>query len=114
MSGIDLEDRLVESATEVTTTKNEYGDIDYGSSTARRCLYRDISSLSHGQNRNQVMIDGLLWFSPLDGDVAKDAIYYHTSEGYLRIIRVIRAKRLIADDSLQFIKCEVAKQRQIS
>lgn len=112
--GIDLETKLVESCTEVTTTKNEFGDIGYGSGVARRCLYRDISSLNQVQNRSEVIIDGLLWLSPLDGAVVKDTIYYHASEGYLKINKVTKAKRLVADDSLQFIKCEVTKQRQVS
>lgn len=113
MSGINLDDKLVETATKVAITTNADGDINYGSTTTSACLYRDISSLQVGSFREQVSIDGLLWFDGTESVVRGD-IYYHPSEGYLRVMKVIRAKRLVADDSLQFIKCEVVKQRQIS
>lgn len=110
---IDLTARLVETATKVAVTINEDGDINYGSTTSTPCLYRDISSLNQVQNRTDVSIDGLLWFGPSE-NVHKGDIYYHPDEGYLFISRVTRAKRLVADNTVQFIKCEVNKQRQIS
>lgn len=110
---IDLDARLVETASKVAVTRNEYGDTVYGTTTSVNCLYRDISSLSRSANREDVVIDGLLWFSATEA-VERGDIYYHSSEGYLRIVKVIKAKRLVADNSQQFIKCEVAKQRQIS
>lgn len=116
--GIDLTDKLVETAQKVATTRNEYGDIVYGTSSDTACLYRDISSFVRGQQgapqpMETVLIDGLLWFDA-DEDVAKGDIYYHSSEGYLRIERITKAKRLVVDNSRQFIKCEVTRQRQIS
>lgn len=110
---IDLDRLLVETATKVATTKNEFGDIQYGTTTDTPCLYRDISSISQGQNRYEIGTDGLLWFGATE-NVTRGDIYYHPSEGYLRILRVTRAKRLVADDSTQFIKCQVQKQRQLS
>lgn len=110
---IDLDARLVETASKIATTINEYGDTVYGTTTEVDCLYRDISSLSHTGNRELVNIDGLLWFRGTE-DVARGDIYYHSSEGYLRIERIIKAKRLVADNTLQFIKCEVSRQRQLS
>lgn len=111
--GIDLDAKLVETATKVAVTRNEYGDINYGATSSSPCLYRDISTLSNAANRQEVTIDGLLWFGATEA-VHKDDIYYHPDEGYLRIVKVIKAKRLVADNTRQFIKCEVAKQRQIS
>lgn len=111
--GIDLDAKLVESATKVTVTRNEYGDTVYGSTSTSSCLYRDISALGQASNREEVTLDGILWFGASE-TVAKGDIYYHASEGYLRIQRVIKAKRLVGDNSLQFIKCEVTKQRQVS
>ena len=113
MSGIDLDAKLVETATKVTTTINEDGDVNYGGTTSVACLYRDISTLNQLQNRSEVTIDGLLWFGASE-NVQKGDIYYHPDEGYLRIEKVTKAKRLLADNSRQFIKCEVAKQRQVS
>lgn len=111
--GIDLTSKLVETATKYVITENEYGDINYGATSSSACLYRDITTLNQVTNRDEVTIDGLLWFGATES-VSKGDIYYHASEGYLKIIRVVKAKRLVADNSLQFIKCEVAKQRQIS
>ena len=113
MIGIDLNDRLVETASKVAITINEYGDQVYGTTTPTPCLYRDISSLNRGANREDVTIDGFLWFGPTE-PVERGDIYYHPDEGYLRIGRVTRAKRLLADNSVQFVKCEVTKQRQLS
>lgn len=110
---ISLDSKLVETASKVARTTNEYGDINYGTTTSSACLYRDISSLSAGANRYEVGIDGILWFKATE-TVAKQDIYYHASEGYLKIVRIVKAKRLVVDNSLQFIKCEVAKQRQLS
>lgn len=110
---IDLSDKLVETASKVAVTRNEFGDINYGATTTSDCLYRDISLLSQSGNREQVTIDGLLWFGSSES-VEKGDIYYHSSEGYLRIVKITRAKRLVADNTLQFIKCEVIKIRQIS
>ena len=111
--GIDLTSKLVETASKVAVTRNEYGDLNYGSSTTSDCLYRDISILSEAGNKEQITIDGLLWFGASES-VAKGDIYYHSDEGYLRIVKVTKAKRLVADNSHQFIKCEVVKHRQIS
>ena len=111
--GINLTPKLVETATKYVVTRNEYGDINYGSTSSVACLYRDISLTNQVGNRNEVNIDGLLWFESTES-VSKGDIYYHSSEGYLKIIKVTKAKRLVVDNSLQFIKCEVAKQRQIS
>lgn len=110
---IDLDAKLIETASKVTVTRNEYGDVVYGTTTSSPCLYRDISTLEGNQQSNQVTIDGLLWFGAAEA-VERGDIYYHSAEGYLKIQRVIKAKRLVIDATRQFIKCEVTKQRQVS
>lgn len=110
---IGLTPKLVEVATKTATTRNGAGDIVYGATTTTACLYRDISMLNRNQNRETVQIDGLLWFDA-DEQVKRGDIYYHPDEGYLRIERVVRAKRLLIDNVRKFIKCEVTKQRQVS
>lgn len=110
---IGLDDKLVETATKVVVTRNESGDVIYGATSSRPCLYRDISQLNRNQNLEYTEIDGLLWFGAGE-TIERGDVYYHPSEGYLRIERVIRAKRLVADNALKFIKCEVTRQRQIS
>lgn len=111
--GIDLDRLLVETATKHTVTINEWGDRVYGGTSTSPCLYRDLSTLSQTQNREQSTLDGQLWFGASE-NVKRGDIYYHSAEGYLKIIRVIKAKRLLLDNSRQFIKCEVIKQRQLS
>lgn len=110
---VSMDGKLVETATKITTTRNEYGDTVYGSGTSVACLYRDISQLTRAANREEVALDGLLWFGA-DEDVSRGDIYQHPDEGYLRIERVIKAKRLVTSNERMFIKCEVTKQRQIS
>lgn len=110
---IGLDDRLVETATKIAVTRNEFGDINYGATSTSPCLYRDISMLQESNYREGTNINGFLWFGATE-DVSRGDIYYHSSEGYLRIMKVTKAKRLVGDNSVQFIKCEVAKQRQLS
>jgi hypothetical protein len=110
---MDMDRHLVETATKIVTTRNEAGDIVYGATSSRPCLYRDISSIQRGQNREYTELDGLLWFQA-DEDVHRGDIYYHASEGHLRIERVVRAKSLVRGGGVNFIKCEVTRQRQIS
>lgn len=113
---VDMDRHLVETAQRVSTQRNAFGDINFGATTSVACLYRDISTLSRGNaNREEVDIDGLLWFKADEEAYAiRGAIYYHPDEGYLRIERVVVAKRLLRGAGKVFIKCEVTKQRQIS
>lgn len=113
---VDMDRHLVETAQRVTTTRNAFGDINFGATTSVACLYRDISTLSRGNaNREEVDIDGLLWFKADEEAYAvRGAIYYHPDEGYLRIERRILGKRLLRGGATKFVKCEVTKQRQIS
>lgn len=111
--GIDLDIKLVETASKVAITTNQDGDINYGTTTDSPCLYSDISTMEFGANRENVNIDGLLWFGA-DEDVSRGDVYYHSDEGYLRVVRITKAKRLLIDNSVQFYKCEVEKQRQVS
>lgn len=111
--GIDLDDKLVETASKVAVTHNEYGDIVYGTTTPSACLYRDLSLLQHGANRDDITLDGMLWFGPSE-DVSLGDVYLHPDEGYLRVEKITRAKRLLVDNAVAFIKCGVSKQRQLS
>lgn len=110
---IDLDRLLVETATKIAITTNQDGDINYGSGTSTSCLYRDISSMSETQNRENTSIDGILWFGASES-VLRGDVYYHSSEGYLRIQRITKAKTLVTDNTVKFIKCQVTKLRQIS
>lgn len=110
---IDLDDKLVETAQRVQISTNEFGDIDYGTGVSVPCLYRDISTLNQAANRYEVGIDGILWFKA-DEPVTRGAIYYHPDEGYLKIVKITRAKTLVTTNQVMFIRCQVSKQRQIS
>lgn len=110
---IDIDRFLVETATKVATTTNEYGDKQYGTTSSSACLYRDITLEEEAANRVGVRIDGILWFGASE-NVRRGDIYNHPDEGYLKIEKITKAKRLVADDTLQFIRTEVSKQRQVS
>lgn len=104
---------LVETATRVSITRNENGDRNFGLTTSEACLFRDITSLSNNGNREQEGVEGILWFDA-SSPAQNGDIYYHPDEGYLKIISRIKAKRLVADNTTQFIKCGVAHHRQVS
>lgn len=104
---------LVQSAYKVSYGRNEYGDTNYTSaSTASPCMYRDISSIALSANREDIQLDGLLWFDA-DETVAKGDIYLLGTE-YLRIERVIIARSRLRANDIEFYKCEVTRQRQVS
>lgn len=112
---IDLDRLLVETANRITTTIDENGYQKYGASTSVPCLFRDITSISDVQNREELGIDGILWLPASEVSFAVvGAIYYHPDEGYLRVKSRIRAKRLVLDDTTQFVKCGVEHHRQVS
>ncbi len=110
---IDLATLMVETATRVVITRNESGDRNYQTTSSEACLFRDITSLTETGNRELVGIDGILWFGPGSPAVVGD-IYYHPLEGYLEIRSRIRAKRLVIDNTTQFIKCGIKRTRQVS
>lgn len=112
---IDLDRLLVETATRVTTTTDENGDLKYGGTTSVSCLFRDVTSVSDLGNRRELGVDGILWLPASEASYAiLGAVYYHPDEGYLRIKNRIKAKRLVADNTTQFIKCGVEHHRQVS
>lgn len=110
---IDLDRFLVETANKVAITKNENGDTVYGGTTNSACLYRDIASTEEGGNMTTESADGMLWFGAAEAVELND-VYYHPDEGYLKVVRRIRAKRLVADNSVQFVQCLVRHIRQVS
>jgi hypothetical protein len=113
MSGIDIDRFLVETATRVETTYNEFGDVDYGSTSSEACLYRDISDFKQVPNRYEVGIDGILWLAA-SSSVARGDTYYHPDEGYLQIVKITKAKTFLTDNTHKFMRCLVSKQRQVS
>lgn len=112
---IDIDRFLVETANRIDVTYDENGYQKYGNSTPVACLFRDITSVSNVQNREEMGVDGILWLPASEQAFATiGKIYYHPDEGYLRIKNRIRAKRLVADNTTQFIKCGVEHHRQVS
>lgn len=113
MSLLNLEERMVETCSKVGNTYNEYGDQVFGVITANlKCLYRPMTTLQAGQNTEQVSIEGNFWLKPSDGWDRGDIILY---EGiYYRIDRLITARRRLVDNSIQFLKAEVYRTRQVS
>lgn len=104
--------KLVQTASKVAVTRNEYGDPVYGTTTSVPCLYRDISLLSRGSLGENLNIDGQLWFDAdavvAQGDVyAIDGVYY-------RIEKVTIARSRLRANDIEFYKCEVSRQRQVS
>ena len=114
---IGLTPKLSETANLVSQTVNQFGDSIYTTSQSTACLYRDITALSSGGNRDVVAYDGYLWFDADDDtNPTVGNIYYLPAENtYVKVDDVTHAKRLVTSDQTEkFIKCGVTKQRQIS
>lgn len=110
---IDLDRLMVETASKVAVTIDENGDTKYGSSTSEPCLFRDITSISDVANRKELGVEGILWLNG-SSSVQLGDVYYHSTEGYLKVKSIIRAKRLVLDNTTQFYKCGVDHHRQVS
>jgi len=110
---INLVPKLTQQATKYATTRNQYGDDVFGATTTMACLYRDISDLSRGNsNREEVNIDGLLWFGP--SVVINKADIFSVNSQFYRVERVIVARDRLRTNTIKFYKCEVSKTRQVS
>lgn len=105
--------KLVQTAYKVSQGRNEYNDVVYRTATtASPCLYRDISLVQETGNTEVTTLDGLLWFDA-DEVVAKGDVYLLETQ-YLRIEKVIVARSRLRANAIEFYKCEVIRQRQVS
>jgi hypothetical protein len=57
-------------------------------------------------------IEGIFWFPP--GSTAKKGSFVSYGAEFFQIMKVIKGKRTMLDDSIDFLKCEVTRVRQIS
>lgn len=108
----NLDNKLVETCSIVTTTVNHYGDLIYGTPVSTACLFRDISLLTQTDYQENITVDGIFWFKASTTVNKGDVISYY-GEYYL-VEKVTRAKRLLIFAQNSFIKCEVSRQKQIS
>lgn len=113
MSLLDLAERMTETCSKVGNTYDKHGDQVFGVITpSLPCLYRPMTTLQAGINTEQVTIEGTFWLRHTDGWDRGDIILY---EGvYYRIDRLITARRRLVDNSIQFLKAEVYRTRQVS
>ena len=114
---MSLTPKLTEVAQLVSITVNQFGDRVYSTSQDTNCLYRDISRMTQGGNRESVDYDGLLWFDADDATNPRVGnIYFLPAENtYVKVDEVVRAKDLLGSSHpIRFIKCGVTKQRQVS
>lgn len=105
---------FIESASQVTYTRNKYGDYVFTTVVTRKCLFRNESQLNRGVNhREETSITGIFWFDPADGVVNKGDIYLFNSI-YYRIEKINDARARLTTNFQHFYKCEVSELRQIS
>lgn len=108
-----LTSHLVQTAYKVSLARNEWGDTTYQTAgTGSPCMYRDISLMQETGYMETVDLDGLLWFDS-DETVAKGDVYLLEGQ-YLKIERIIVGRSRLRDNDIEFYKCEVTKQRQVS
>lgn len=105
--------KLVQTAYRVSNTRNEHGDFVYqAAATGLPCLFREISSINESGNQEGVTFDGQLWFDS-DAVIERGDVYLVGTD-YMRVEQVIVARSRLTDNSIQFIKCLVTRQRQLS
>lgn len=105
--------KLFQTCRIVTTTRNRYGDIEYGATTQIDCLYREITSLQTGNaNKEQVTVDGIFWFAP-NAAISRGTVVLFEGE-YYRMDKVNKARARLTDNAVAFLKCEAMRQRQVS
>lgn len=109
---LSLQRKLVETCTIAPNTTNRYGDKVFGTAVTTKCLFRDISTQRQVNYQEGVSIDGIFCFPP-DSAARRGNIIAYNSE-YFRIMKVIKGKRTMLDDTTDFIKCEVIRIRQVS
>jgi hypothetical protein len=104
--------KLTQIAYKVTSTRNKYGDVVYGTSTSLDCLFREFTSIDLVNGLEQIKTDAIVWLAPsasvLEGDVLQ------IDGGYYRIEKIIQAKDRLRNNEVKFLKCEVNEQRRIS
>lgn len=105
--------RLKETATQYTTKRNRYGDMQLTQTGRIQCLFRSISLLNRNANfREEVQVQGIFWFAPDSGVSQGDVLGYN---GLLyRMERVTNAKTLLTRNAPHFVKCEASLYRAIS
>lgn len=108
-----LTSKLVQTAYKVSSTTNRFGDRIYAPSVVGSpCMYRDIADLSARTNREEVTLDGILWFDA--DEVLSKGDVYELEGQYYQIDRIVIARARLTDNVIAFFKCGVTKQRQIS
>jgi hypothetical protein len=109
---LSLQRKLVESCTIIPKTVNRYGDDVWGTPVTTRCLYRDISTLHQVNYQESVTIEGIFWFPPTSTAIKGRFVSYGGE--FFEIMKVIKGKRTMLDNTIDFLKCEVIRVRQIS
>lgn len=105
--------RLTETATQYTTTRNRYGDLELVIAGYINCLYRNLSMLDRNVNfREEIQIQGIFWFEP-DATVKQGDVIGYMGNLY-RLEQVTIAKSLLTRDDVHFIKCSASLYRAIS
>lgn len=105
--------RLKESCTQYSVTRNGHGDLQLTNLGSILCLYRNIEQLNRGVNfREEVQIQGMFWFAGTATVNEGDVIGYNNQ--YFRIENIVKAKTLLTQNSLNFIKCQVSIYRTVS
>jgi hypothetical protein len=102
---------LIDECTFFTTTRNEYGDIVYGSPVVRKCRVREINDITRAEYREQLDADLMIWFAGTENVKINDVFIYQGD--YYRIDEINKARKGF-QTNIEFLRCLVSKQRQVS
>ena len=104
--------RLRETCIQYTTTRNRYGDLKLTKVGTLLCLFRNISSLSELNHREDVTISGIFWFASTSGIKKGDVIGFNSQLYRMESANIANAR--LTTNATHFIKCNASLLRQIS
>ena len=101
-----LQHAMEQTASLITTTRNQDGDQILSSTQDFKCRFRWITELDNISNREEMRSDALIWVQP-DTDIQEDNIIKFDGDNF-RVRKVTQARRL-RGNKVYFLKCLLDK-----
>lgn len=101
-----LQHAMEQTASLITTTRNDDGDQILSSTQDFKCRFRWITELDNISNREEMRSDALLWVQP-STDIQEDNIIKFDGDNF-RVRKVTQARRL-RGNKVYFLKCLLDK-----
>lgn len=105
-----IEHLLTDTIKKVSHTINEYGDYVYGAETDLACRFREINALNVGDHKELLNSDAIVHLLADSGVKLGDILEYGGAQ--YKIDEIVQARKV--GPNVEFIKCGLSKQRQVS